>query len=122
MPIAFAKLCRSLRSFSRLDEAEVKDVDIHDGIDSTLMILQNRLKSFSECPAIQIEKDYGALPKIECYAGQLNQVFMNILSNAIDALDEHNQQRPLTEVMAHPSVIKIQTRSIADERGGDSNC
>ncbi|PSB24788.1 PAS domain-containing sensor histidine kinase [Stenomitos frigidus] len=106
------KIVASLRSFSRLDEAEVKGVDIHEGIDSTLMILHNRLKSKSDYPAIQIVKDYGTLPKIECYAGQLNQVFMNILSNAIDALDEQNQQRSLAEVSAHPSVITIQTRVV----------
>ncbi|MEP1059821.1 MULTISPECIES: PAS domain-containing sensor histidine kinase [Cyanophyceae] len=104
------KIVASLRSFSRLDEAEVKDVDIHEGIDSTLMILHNRLKSKSDCPAIEIVKDYGTLPKIECYAGQLNQVFMNILSNAIDALDEQNQHRSLAAFAEHPSTITIQTK------------
>ncbi len=78
----------SLRNFSRLDEAEMKTVNIHEGIDSTLMILDNRLKSTSERPAIQISKKYSDLPLVQCYAGQLNQVFMNILANAIDALEE----------------------------------
>lgn len=78
----------SLRTFSRLDEAEMKAVDIHEGIDSTLMILQNRLKGNDQRPIIEIIKEYGKLPLVECYAGQLNQVFMNILSNAIDALEE----------------------------------
>ncbi|MBD2250195.1 PAS domain-containing sensor histidine kinase [Nostoc parmelioides] len=78
----------SLRTFSRMDEAEFKAVDIHAGIDSTLMILQHRLKEQPERPAIQVIKEYGALPSVECYAGQLNQVFMNILANAIDALEE----------------------------------
>ncbi len=78
----------SLRTFSRMDESERKAVNIHDGIDSTLMILQSRLKPRHDHPGIQVIKDYGALPLVECYAGQLNQVFMNILSNAIDALDE----------------------------------
>lgn len=78
----------SLRNFSRLDEAQMKPVDIHDGIDSTLMILQHRLKARPERPAIEVIKEYGNLPKVDCYAGQLNQVFMNILANAIDALDE----------------------------------
>ncbi|MEH2329680.1 PAS domain-containing sensor histidine kinase [Nostoc sp.] len=78
----------SLRTFSRLDEAEMKAVDIHEGIDSTLMILQNRLKGNDQRPTIEIIKEYGKLPLVECYAGQLNQVFMNILSNAIDALEE----------------------------------
>jgi two-component system NtrC family sensor kinase len=78
----------SLRNFSRLDEAEFKKVDIHTGIDSTLMILQSRLKVKSHCPAIQVIKEYGQLPLVECYAGQLNQVFMNIIVNAIDALED----------------------------------
>ncbi|MCC5656260.1 PAS domain S-box protein [Nostoc sp. XA010] len=78
----------SLRTFSRLDEAEMKAVDIHEGIDSTLMILQSRLKGNDQRPTIEIIKEYGKLPLVQCYAGQLNQVFMNILSNAIDALEE----------------------------------
>lgn len=78
----------SLRTFSRLDEAEMKAVDIHKGIDSTLMILQNRLKANDQRPTIEIIKEYAKLPLVECYAGQLNQVFMNILTNAIDALEE----------------------------------
>jgi PAS domain S-box-containing protein len=81
----------SLRTFSRMDEAEVKAVDIHEGIDSTLMILQSRLKGTHERSAISVVKNYGDLPLVECYAGQLNQVFMNILSNAIDALEESSQ-------------------------------
>jgi signal transduction histidine kinase len=78
----------SLRNFSRLDEAEMKPVNIHDGIDSTLLILQNRLKGNSSLPTIAVIKNYGELPPIDCYPGQLNQVFMNILSNAIDALNQ----------------------------------
>ncbi len=78
----------SLRTFSRLDEAEMKAVDIHEGIDSTLMILQSRLKGNDQRLTIEIIKEYDNLPLVECYAGQLNQVFMNILSNAIDALEE----------------------------------
>ena len=77
----------SLRNFSRLDEAEMKAVDIHEGIDSTLLILQHRLKASGTQVGIQVIKQYGALPQTECYAGQLNQVFMNILANAIDALE-----------------------------------
>jgi two-component system, NtrC family, sensor kinase len=83
----------SLRLFSRMDEAEVKTVNIHEGIDSTLVILDHRLKATAERAAIQVVKDYGPLPLVECYAGQLNQVFMNILSNAIDALEEINTYR-----------------------------
>ncbi|QLE57648.1 ATP-binding sensor histidine kinase [Nostoc sp. TCL26-01] len=77
-----------LRNFSRLDESEMKPVDIHEGIDNTLMILQHRLNANDGSPKIQVVKDYGQLPQITCYAGQLNQVFMNIISNAIDVLDE----------------------------------
>jgi two-component system NtrC family sensor kinase len=77
----------SLRNFSRLDEAEVKPVNIHEGIENTLLILQSRLKSTSKGHSITVNRNYGELPSVECYAGQLNQVFMNILSNAIDALD-----------------------------------
>ncbi|MCT7951857.1 PAS domain S-box protein [Ancylothrix sp. C2] len=78
----------SLRNFSRLDEAEMKEADIHSGIDSTLMILQHRLKEQQNRKAIPIIKNYANLPLIQCYPGQLNQVFMNIVSNAIDALEE----------------------------------
>ncbi|MEO1374612.1 MAG: ATP-binding protein [Cyanobacteria bacterium J06635_10] len=78
----------SLRNFSRLDEAEFKQVDIHEGIDSTLLILQNRLKPKVNNFGIEVIKEYSSLPKVDCYAGQLNQVFMNILVNAIDALED----------------------------------
>lgn len=77
----------SLRNFSRLDEAAMKPVDIHEGIDNTLLILQNRLKPKLNFAGIQVVKAYGNLPLIECYAGQLNQVFLNILANAINALE-----------------------------------
>jgi two-component system NtrC family sensor kinase len=77
----------SLRNFSRMDEAEMKMVDIHDGIDSTLLILQYRLKSRACTSGIEVIKQYGNLPMVECYAGQLNQVFMNLMANAIDAVE-----------------------------------
>ncbi len=77
----------SLRNFSRLDEAEFKTVDIHEGIESTLLILHNRLKGKPNQSEIQIIKKYTAIPQVECYPGQLNQVFMNLLTNAIDALE-----------------------------------
>ncbi|GEM_PF-2485661 len=113
----------SLRNFSRLDEADMKEVDIHEGIDSTLLILQNRLKAKPEHPAIQVVKEYGNLPKVECYAGQMNQVFMNIITNAIDALDEWNEQRPASEIKACPSTITIRTSvtngALGIGRGGD---
>lgn len=87
----------SLRNFSRIDEAQKKSVDIHSGIDSTLLILQNRLKAKAGRPGIEIIKQYGNLPLIACYAGQLNQVFMNLISNAIDAIEEsftHHDKSP----------------------------
>lgn len=86
----------SLRNFSRLDEAKMKLVDIHEGIDNTLLILQHRFKERSSRPEIKVIKKYILLPKVNCYAGQINQVFMNILNNAIDALDlAKNERRPL---------------------------
>jgi PAS domain S-box-containing protein len=78
----------SLKNFSRHDQVEKKFINIHEGIDSTLLILQNRLKSSSGHPGIKVIKEYGDIPAVECFGGQLNQVFMNILSNAIDALEE----------------------------------
>lgn len=94
---------------SRLDEAEVKDVNIHDGLDSTLTILHHRLKAKPEHPEIKIMKEYDALPLVECHAGQLNQVFMNIFSNAIDSLDDDNRKHSYQEIEANPSTIHIQT-------------
>ncbi|HEY9615239.1 MAG TPA: PAS domain S-box protein [Microcoleaceae cyanobacterium] len=110
------RIVLSLRNFSRMDEAEMKAVDIHEGIDSTLMILQNRLKAKPEHPAIQVIKEYGRLPLVECYAGQLNQVFMNILSNAIDALDERDRHRTWEQIEEHPSVILITTEYLSQDR------
>ena len=105
----------SLRNFSRLDEAEMKDVDIHEGIDNTLLILQNRIKTKSDRPGIEIIKDYGKLPLIECYAGQLNQVFMNIINNAIDALEmkhwEKNQST-LPTIIIHTKLCPKKTHAI----------
>ncbi|MHC5861354.1 GAF domain-containing sensor histidine kinase [Nostoc sp.] len=94
----------SLRNFSRLDQAELKAVDIHEGIDSTLLILEHRLKIKSNVPKIQLIKEYGNLPNVECYAGLLNQVIMNILSNAIDALE----QRDIELFSAHVTRTKLQ--------------
>lgn len=81
------QIVMSLRNFSRLDESAVKQVDIHEGIDSTLLILQNRLKPSGSFLGVTVTKHYGDLPLVECYAGQLNQVFMNVLTNAIDAME-----------------------------------
>ncbi|NDJ20201.1 GAF domain-containing protein [Nostoc sp. B(2019)] len=94
-----------LRNFSRLDQAEMKPVDIHEGIDSTLLILQHRLRAKPESPAIELVKEYGDLPLVECYAGPLNQVFMNVLSNAIDALEDGKESKS----EPHSSQIIIRT-------------
>ncbi|MGF1935925.1 MAG: ATP-binding protein [Nostoc sp. ChiQUE02] len=100
----------SLRNFSRLDEADMKPVNIHEGIDSTLLILQNRFKQTPGNTGIEIVKEYGDIPLVECYAGQLNQVFMNLISNAIDALDSCNSQRTAEDIEANPSQIVIRTK------------
>jgi predicted ATPase len=100
----------SLRNFSRLDEAEKKFVNIHEGIDSALMILQHRLKGRLGNPTLEIIKDYDDLPQVECYAGQLNQVFMNILNNAIDALEgSQPPDRPSKLKTQNLSTIRIRT-------------
>ncbi|MEG4322088.1 MULTISPECIES: AAA family ATPase [unclassified Microcoleus] len=102
-------IMQSLRNFSRVDGNDKKSADIHAGIESTLMILQHRLKANAERPAIQVIKEYGDLPAVECYSGQLNQVFMNLLGNAIDALDESNRDRAYAEIAKHPNIITVCT-------------
>ncbi|MEG3946725.1 response regulator [Microcoleus sp. w2-18aC4] len=88
-------LSMSLRNFSRLDTSALTPVNIHDGLDSTLLILGHRLKGKGTRPAIKVIKEYGELPLVECYPGQINQVFMNVLANAIDALEESTISCPL---------------------------
>ncbi|MEH2022920.1 GAF domain-containing sensor histidine kinase [Nostoc sp.] len=100
------EIVQSLKNFSRHDEAEMKAVNIHDGIDGTLMILHHRLKADVRRPVIEIIKDYGKFPLIECYPGQLNQVFMNILANAIDALEEGMVNEKIS-----PSTAQITIRT-----------
>jgi predicted ATPase/signal transduction histidine kinase len=113
------KIILGLRNFSRLDEAELKDVDIHEGLENTLLIVQHRLKSHQ--PEIAIVKNYGQIPRIQCYANQLNQVFLNILSNAIDALTTAAAEKPLeiriTTEMKDAKTVKI---SIGDNGQGMS--
>ncbi|MEG4231670.1 response regulator [Microcoleus sp. Pol11C3] len=115
------QLVLSLCNFSRLDEADCKPVDIHAGIDSTLLILQHRLKARPDFPAIQVIKNYGQLPEVECHPSQLNQVFMNILTNAIDALQtsgvRDNQQPTITISTSIGSANSIAI-SIADNGVG----
>ncbi|AKG21775.1 GAF domain-containing sensor histidine kinase [Calothrix sp. 336/3] len=108
----------SLRNFSRLDEAEMKAVDIHEGIDSTLLILKHRIKSKPDSSSIEIIKNYGQLPLVECYAGQLNQVFMNVISNAIDALEAYQDSLPESE--HHHSKIVI-TTSLSPQNTASDN-
>ncbi|MBP0029092.1 HAMP domain-containing sensor histidine kinase [Roseofilum sp. Guam] len=104
----------SLRTFSRTDTASKTEFDLHDGIDSTLLILKYRLKANDERPAIEIIKKYGTIVPIQCYPGQLNQVFMNLLANAIDALEESNEGRTFTEIEKKTNQITIETE-LADD-------
>jgi signal transduction histidine kinase len=125
-----SEIVLALRNFSRLDEAERKAADLNQGIESTLMILQHRLKPQSPRPVIEVIKDYGKLPLVQCYPGQLNQVFMNLLINAIDALEEESEKdinfvpqiRICTEVRenSEKSHIKSIIIRIADNGAGIS--
>ncbi len=99
----------SLRNFSRMDESAVNAIDIHECLNSTLLILQNRLKGRSNHTEIQLVKSYDWVPLVECYPGQINQVFMNLVSNAIDALDEWNEGRSPQEMESSPGVIALKT-------------
>ncbi|XZN92786.1 MAG: AAA family ATPase [Microcoleus sp.] len=99
----------SLRTFSRADREYKVSFNIHQGIDSTILILKHRLKPNEKRPAIAVVTEYGKLPEVKCYPGQLNQVFMNILANAIDALDESNTGRAFAEIEAQPNQITIKT-------------
>ena len=103
------QLVQSLRIFSRADDTKAKATDLHAGLEATLTILGNRLKAGQARPAVQILRQYGQLPEVVCYAGPLNQVFMNILANAIDAFDGVNQGKTYQEIEANPNVITIQT-------------
>ncbi|MEH2148096.1 GAF domain-containing protein [Nostoc sp.] len=105
-----SQLVLSLRSFSRLDETGMKPVDLHEGIDSTLLILQHRLQPENNSFAIEVVKQYGELPPIVCYAAQINQVFMNILNNAIDALENSAASG---KIIDHPQIL-IRTEVIEE--------
>ncbi|MGL5063922.1 MAG: sensor histidine kinase [Microcoleus sp.] len=99
----------SLRTFSRADNDCPVPFNLHEGIDSTILILKHRLKANDTRPEIEVIKNYGSIPMVECYAGQLNQVFMNILANAIDALDESNAGKTFDEIQKNPNRIIVQT-------------
>ncbi len=104
----------SLRNFSRLDESEMKPVDLHGGIDSTLLILQHRLKGLNGWPAINVIHEFSNIPLVDCYPSQLNQVFMNIIANAIDAIEERYQKFSVAEAEANPGRIAIATEVIGE--------
>ncbi|MEG5028178.1 AAA family ATPase [Microcoleus sp. AT8-B1] len=99
----------SLRTFSRTDKDYKVSFNIHDGINSTILILKHRLKANEQRPAIEVVKEYGNLPSVDCFPGQLNQVFMNILANAIDALEESNREPSLDRIKTPAHCITIRT-------------
>ncbi|OUL20881.1 response regulator [Nostoc sp. 106C] len=109
------EIVKSMQIFSHVDEVRLAEIDIHECIDGTLTILNHRLKAQPEHPEIEVVKDYNLFQLVECYVGQINQVFMNIIANAIDALDEYNQQRSLEDIKQNPSLIKIRTMMIEDD-------
>jgi predicted ATPase/signal transduction histidine kinase/tRNA A-37 threonylcarbamoyl transferase component Bud32 len=108
-------IMQSLRNFSRTDSAEKKPVNVHEGIETTLMILQHRLKANSQRPTIEVVKKYEDLPPVECYSGQLNQAFMNLLANAIDALEESNEGKTYALIEKNKNVITIRTSADEDK-------
>ena len=111
------EVVRSLRLFSRVDEAEMKPVDLHEGLDSALLILQNRLQAKGGRGGISAIKEYGKLPKVDCYPGELNQVFMHLLTNAVDALEERyelSKNGDRTDTDAIEPTIWIRTRVTED--------
>ncbi|MGK7904403.1 MAG: AAA family ATPase [Hormoscilla sp.] len=103
------EISKSMRTFSRSDTVAKVAFNLHEGLDSTLLILTHRLKANQNRPAIQVVKNYGDLPEVQCYPGQLNQVFMNIIANAIDAFEESNQGKTFAEIKKHPNQITITT-------------
>lgn len=107
-------IMQSLRNFSRSDTGEKIKTDIHQSIDTTLIVLSHRLKVKPERPAICIIKEYGKLPLFPCFSGQINQVFMNLLANAIDALEDSNTGKTYLEIEKSPNQIKITTQLVND--------
>lgn len=111
-----ANISTSLRTFSRSDTEHRIPFQIHEGIDSTLLILKHRLKANERRPMIHVMQSYGSIPHIHCFPGQLNQAFMNLLANAIDALDEANQGKSFAEIQAQPNRITIKTELSTDQK------
>ena len=104
-----SSISSSLRTFSRADTQCKQLFNLHAGIDSTLLILRHRLRANDRRPEIEVVTNYGVIPDVDCFPGQLNQVFMNILANAIDALDESGQDRSFADMKARPHRIAIRT-------------
>ncbi|MEO0409258.1 MAG: ATP-binding protein, partial [Cyanobacteria bacterium P01_A01_bin.135] len=104
------RIITSMGHFSHMDETDIRDTNLHIGIDNTLMLLNTRLRAQHWRPAIAVIKDYGDLPLVPCCIGQINQVLMNLLANAIDTLEEKDRQRSPDAMAASPSTIKVQTR------------
>lgn len=102
-------IIKSLGNLARLDESEIKYINLHENIDSTLIILDNRRKEKPNHPGIQVDKQYGDIPQIECYAGQLNQVFLNLINNAIDAIGDRYKKQTLQQILNEPGMIWIST-------------
>lgn len=109
-------ISNSLRTFSRADTEQKNSFNIHDGLESTILILKHRLKADENRPAIEVIKYYGNLPAVMCFPGQLNQVFMNLIANAIDALEESNQGRSFEDIKNQPNCITITTRISEDKQ------
>ncbi|MBD2594895.1 response regulator [Nostoc spongiaeforme FACHB-130] len=109
------QIVRSLRLFSRLDDTEYQAFDLHEGIDSTLVILSSRMKATAARPAIEVVKEYGDLPLVECYAGKINQVLMNLLANAIDAIDEAIEKQESNASEQTPTIW-INTKVNSDQK------
>ncbi|MEC4803648.1 MAG: response regulator [Jaaginema sp. PMC 1079.18] len=110
------KISTSLRTFSRTDTDRKTAFNLHEGIDSSLLILKYRLKANEFRPAIEIHKYYGDIPEINCFPGQINQVFMNLFANAIDAFDENICGKSYSEIEQNPNIISIKTAMVAENQ------
>lgn len=109
------EIVSSLNKFSRNAEAGKTVANLHEGLESTLLILGHRFKANAHRPAIQLIKEYGELPPMDCYPGELNQVFMNLIGNAIDAIEEIQKTQNFDEILQHPGVIRIKTEAIGEQ-------
>lgn len=108
------EISKALRTFARADADKPVRTDLHDSLNSTLLILKHRLKATDTRPAVEVVKQYGNLPLVECFAGQLNQVFTNLIANAIDAVEEGSQDKSFQELQANPNQITLTTRLSED--------